>query len=187
MSRFRRRQPGIGWLIAFLVVPVLLATIGWGGSVGSEKSDLLTLPSVDPSATLTATAEAPPEATPAPDPAGAYPPMSIVRNGTGYTLTGQLPDEQTKKGLIDTLNLVLPGATIVDELTVVPGVKMPDVAGLGGLFSAAVAIPDFALRFENDIVTLTGKAPAEPVKASAGDYARMAWPNVEVVNEITVG
>ena len=184
-SRFYRRKPGAAWLWVFLAVPLLLALIGWGGLDRAGKADELVLPTVDPSATLTASAT-PPAATGTADAGLGYPPFSINRNGNSFTLSGQLPDADTKKGLLDTLGLVLPGATIADELTVTPGVKTPEVPALGGLFSDIVRIPDFNLKLEGDTLTLSGTAPAQSVKDSAESYATSAWPNVKVVNNIQV-
>lgn len=187
-SRFYRAKPGVGWVVALAVVPVLLALIGWGGVDRSAESEELTLPTVNPTATLSATAAAPEpttaETTAAPT--EGFPAWSIVRSGSQFRIAGELPDEQTKQGLLDTLKLVLPGAAIVDELRAVPGVRSPDVAGLGGIFSSAVGIPDFAMTLNGDTVTLTGGAPAEPIRASAETYTRTAFPNVNVINNIEV-
>lgn len=188
-SRFYRRQPGAVWLLAFLGVPVLLALIGLGGFASTGTSDELTLPTVDPTATLSETAAAPAPSTAtttAAAPQGDYSAWSIARSGNGFRLTGEVPDDATKTGLIDTLRLVMPGASIVDELTVTPGVRNPDVAGLGGVFSAAVGIPDFNLTVDGGTLTLTGKAPAEPIKESAETYAKTAFPDLNVVNNIEV-
>lgn len=184
-SRFYRRKPGAGWLAAFLAIPALLALIGWGGLDRANRSDELALPSVDPSATLTVTAAAP-TATGTAAPVGGFPPWSITRNGNGLALSGELPDAETKTGLVDVLKQVMPGALIDDKLTVESGVTAPDAAALGGLFSAIVGIPDFDLKLEGDTVTLTGTAPAEAIKASAEEYAMKSWPNVKVVNNIEV-
>lgn len=184
-SRFYRRKPGAGWLVALLAVPVLLALIGGGGLARTSDSGLLTLPTVNPTATLSATAGAPAPPTAA-APTADYPPWSIVRSGTEFRIAGELPDAETRTGLIDTLRLVLPGAVIVDDFTVTPGVRMPDVGGLGGLFSAAVGIPDFSMKLDGGTVTLTGTAPAEPTKASAETYAKAAFPDIKVVNNIQV-
>lgn len=187
-SRLYRRMPGAGWLFAFLVVPLLLALIGWAGlGRTGTTSDALTLPTVNPTATMSQTASAPaPPSSTAAAPQGDYPAWSIVRSGNGFTLAGEVSDDATKRGLIDTLKLVLPGASIVDELTVSPDVRTPDIAGLGGLFSAAVGIPDFSLKLDGGTATLTGVAPAEPVKESAETYAKTAFPDVNVVNNIEV-
>jgi peptidoglycan-binding protein ArfA len=186
-SRFYRRKPGAGWLLAFLAVPVLLALIGLGGfGTGGSNSDALTPPTVDPTATLSVTAAAPAPSSTEAVPQGDYPAWSIIRSGNEFRIAGEVPDAATKTGLIDTLKLVLPGASIVDELKVTPGVRSPDIAGLGGLFSAAVGIPDFNLKLDGGTATLTGVAPAEPIKASAETYAKTAFPDINVVNNIEV-
>ena len=52
-SRFYRRPPGLGWLLALLAVPLLLGAIGYG--IRDRDADVdVTMPSVDPSVTLTA-------------------------------------------------------------------------------------------------------------------------------------
>ena len=59
----------------------------------------------------------------------------------------------------------MPGARIVDNLTVKPGVKGPEFSGLGGLFGAAMDIPGFSVKLDGDTVTLTGTAPSLVAKA----------------------
>ena len=184
-SRFYRQKPGVGWLVVFLVIPALLALIGWGGQDRAADAGLLMLPSVDPSATLSA-APTSPTTSETTVPAGGYPPWSITRNGNGLSLAGEVPDAETKTGLVDVLGQVMPGALIDDKLTVTPGVRTPDAAALGGLFSAVVGIPDFDLKLDGETVTLSGTAPAEAIKASAEEYAKTSWPNVKVVNNIEV-
>ncbi|MDT5287997.1 MAG: peptidoglycan-binding protein ArfA [Mycobacterium sp.] len=193
-SKFYRRQPGLGWLLAFLVIPALLALIGWAGMDRSDKDLELTTPSVDPSATLTAPSSPSAPTTSAGVPAAGSAPFSIVRNGNvgdpagvkGFTLAGEVPDESTKASLLDALKTALPGAAIVDNLKVVPGVNVPDFAGLGGVFSAALGIPDFGLHLERDTLTLSGTAPSEDLKGAAEAAAAAAWPNVKIVNNIQV-
>jgi peptidoglycan-binding protein ArfA len=184
-SRLYRRKPGAGWLLALLAIPLLLAVIGWGWLNGTNNSGMLTLPTVSPSASL-AVPTAPSVSTGAAAPSVGFPGMSIVRTGNDLTLTGELPDADTKKSLLESLKLVFPGANLIDKLTVTQGVKAPDMAGLGGLFSAVVNIPDFNLDLDGDTLTLTGTAPSETVKASAESYAKSAWPNVKIVNNIEV-
>jgi peptidoglycan-binding protein ArfA len=183
-SRFYRRRPGAGWLLAFLVIPALLALIGWGGLGRSSRSDELTMPSVNPSATLSVPAT--PSDTGTVGPEGGFPAWSIMRSGSGLTLAGELPDEETKSRWISVIKQVMPGINIDDKLTVTPGVRTPDPAALGGLFFAIAGIPDFDLELNGDVVTLSGTAPAEDVKAAAEEYAKASWPNVKVVNNIQV-
>jgi peptidoglycan-binding protein ArfA len=184
-SRFYRRQPGVGWVVALIAVPLLLALIGWSASNGSQKSVELTTPSVSPSASLT-TPAAPSARPPGPDAGAKFGAMSIVRSGNGFTLTGELPDAALKASLAESLKQAMPGAKIVDDLTVKPGVRGPEFSGLGGLFGAALDIPGFSAKLDGDTVTLAGTASSVVTKASAESAARVAWPNVAVVNDIQV-
>jgi peptidoglycan-binding protein ArfA len=193
-SKFYRRRPGLGWLLALLVIPALIALIGWAGTDRSGTDPVLTAPSVNPSATLTTPASSAGPTTTAGMPVGGYAPFSIVRNGNvgdpagamGFTVGGEVPDEATKTSLIDALVTTMPGAKIVDELKITPGVTVPDVAGLGGVFSAAIGIPGFSLNLVGDTLTLTGTAPSEELKAAAESAAAATWPGVKVVNDIRV-
>jgi peptidoglycan-binding protein ArfA len=193
-SKFYRRQPGLGWLLALLIIPALIALIGWAGTDRSDGNPVLTAPSVNPSATLTTPASPPAPTTTAGMPAGGYAPFSIVRNGNvgdpagamGFTVSGEVPDEATKTSLIQTLVTTMPGAKIVDELKIASGVTVPDIAGLGGVFSAAIGIPGFGLNLVGDTLTLTGTAPSEELKAAAESAAAATWPGVKVVNNIQV-
>ena len=78
------------------------------------------------------------------------------------------------------------GVNLIDNINVRPGVSAPDFSGLGGLFKAAVDIPDFKFDLNGDTVTLTGTAPSEDAKAAVEAAAKAAWPNVKVVNKIQV-
>jgi peptidoglycan-binding protein ArfA len=184
-SRFYRRQPGVGWVVALIAVPLLLAVIGWSASMGSQKSVELDTPSVGPSASLTIP-QAPSARPPSPDAGAKFGAMSIVRSGNGFTLTGELPDASLKASLGESLKQAMPGAKIVDDLTVKPGVRGPEFSGLGGLFGAALDIPGFSAKLDGDTVTLAGMASSVVTKASAESAARVAWPSVAVVNDIQV-
>ncbi len=184
-STFYRRRPGVGWLLALIAVPLLLALIGWGASDRSAKSVELALPSVDPSATLTVPAS-PPAAAPTAEAGAQYGAMSIMRAGNGFTLAGELPDEAVRSSLPGSIKQAMPGANIVDNLTIKPGVKAPEFAGLGALFGVALDIPGFGANLVGDTVTLTGLASSEEVKAAAETAATATWPNVKVTNDIQV-
>lgn len=182
-STFYRRKPGVGWLLALLVVPLLLALIGWSATGRSNREDVLALPSVDPSATLTIPSTPAPSA-PVDD--RAFGPMSIVRSGNGFTLTGELPDADMKASLVAAIGQAMPGAKIVDELTVNPAVKGPEFSALGALFGTALDIDGFSSTLVGDTLTLVGKVPSVDVKAAAVAAAGVAWPNVKIVNDIQV-
>jgi peptidoglycan-binding protein ArfA len=181
-SKFYRRQPGVGWLVALIAVPLLLAFIGWGASHRSDREVSVAAPTVAPTATLAA-----PSTTRAVDAGGRFGAMAIVRTGNGFSLTGEVPDEGLKTMLPGSIRQAMPGAAIVDHLTVAPGVKAPDFGGLGGLFGAAVDIRDFSARLVGDTVTLTGTANTPDDKAAAEASAKETWPNALVVNDIQVG
>lgn len=184
-SRFYRRQLGIGWLLALIAVPLLLALIGWSASTRSDESTALALPSVNPSATLTVPAApaSPAQRTAAAAPYGA---MSIVRSGNGFTLTGEMPDAKLKASLLQSLTQAMPGANIVDQLTVRPGSVGPQFAGLGALFGAALDTPGFAAKLQGDTLTLAGTVSSAATKAAAASAATATWPNAFVVNDIQV-
>lgn len=174
---YRRRRPGLGWLLALLAIPLLLALLS--GVLGKTKEGVdLTVPSVSPSVTV------PPVAAPDVSLASA---LSIARSGNAVTVTGQLPDEAARTSLLDALKGVYgPDVDLIDNLTIKSGVTAPDLSGIGPAFKAAVDIPDFGWKLDNGEITLTGTAPSEDVKAAAEAAARAAWPNTEIENDIEV-
>lgn len=166
-------------MLAVVAVPLLLALIGWGVSDEDEPAAGTATGSVAPSSAAPA----------APSPAAGtkYGAMSIVRSGNGFTLTGELPDASFRDSLATSLKQAMPGANIVDDLVVAPGVKGPEFAGLGGMFGAALDIPGFSAKFDGDTVTLAGTAPTLVQKAAAESSATATWPDAVVVNDIRVG
>ncbi len=181
-SRLYRQPPGIGWLLALVVIPLLLGLLGWGLLDKSARDTEVSLPSTAPSVTVPPASA--PEVT-APAVASA---LSILRNGNDITLTGDLPDEAAKNGLLDSLRGVF-GAEVnlIDQVNITAGVEAPDLSGLGAVFKAAVDIPDFNWKLDGDTITLTGTAPTEEVKAAVEAAAASAWPNVKIDNQIRVG
>jgi peptidoglycan-binding protein ArfA len=187
-SKFYRRKPGGAWLLALLAIPLLLALIGWAGLNKPNADANLTLPSVNPSVTLTAPSISADANAPNADvPDLSFAPLSILRNGKGFTLTGELPDIETKNGLLDSLKLAFgPDIELTDNLNLKPEVNAPDFAALGSIFGAAVDIPDFNIDLNGGTVTLKGTAPSEEAKTEVEAAVKAAWPKIKVVNEITV-
>lgn len=172
-SRYYRRTPGLGWLLGLLLIPLLLGLIGWG-TLGKPKVSVST-----PSVSITAPSLSVPSLS--------FAPLSIIRNGNDFTLTGDLPDLAAKTSLLDALKAALgPGVNLIDKLNIKAGVSVPDFSGFGGLFKAAIDIPDFNFDLSGDTLTLTGTAPSEAVKAGVEAAAKAAWPNVTIVNNIVV-
>ena len=189
-SKFYRRPPGAAWLLALLAIPLLLGLIGWAGLNKSDTGDVnLTLPSVNPSATLAAPDVNAPDVN-APNvnlPDFTFAPLSILRNGNGFTLSGELPSLEAKTGLLDSLRLAFgPDINLTDNLNVKAGVNAPDFAVLGSILGAAVDIPDFNFDLNGDTLTLTGSAPSEKARADVEAAAKAAWPKMKITNNIQV-
>ena len=169
-SRFYRRSPGAAWLAALLLVPLLFGWLGWNAV--KPKVDI-SGPSIS-----------------APDvslPSLNFSPLSILRSGNDFTLTGLLPDLAVKDKLIGALKAALGGGVnLIDKIDIAGGASAPDFAGLGALLKAAADVPDFRFTVEGDTLTLTGTAPSEEVKAAVEAAARAVWPNVTIVNNITI-
>ena len=179
-SRFDRRPPGTSWVLALVAVPLLLGFIGWGALNRANSDGELTLPEVNPTATLTA-----PEVD-LPNPS--FSPLSIVRSGGNVTLSGAVPDIDAKNRLLEWLRGKF-GAdvTLIDDLNLTPGVNSPDVPALGTVFDAAGdAIPDFGCTIEGNTVTLTGAAATAEARDAVEAAARTAWPNLDIANTIQV-
>ncbi len=180
-SRYWRRSPGLGWLIALLTIPLLIGLLG-AVSGKSDKDVDLTMPTVSPTATL-------PEVT-TPNvtvPSLSWGTLSLLRTGNDVTLTGVLPNEAAKSGLLDSVRgLYGPGVNVVDNLTVSDDASIPELSGIGDALKPEVDIPDFGWRAEADTITLTGTAPSEAVKADAEAAARAAWPDAMIDNQILV-
>lgn len=169
-SRFYRRSPGAAWLAALLLVPLLFGWLGWNAV--KPKADI-SGPSIS-----------------APDvslPSLNFSPLSILRNGNDFTLTGLLPDLAVKDRLLGALKAALGGGVnLIDKIDIAGGASAPDFAGLGALLKAAADVPDFRFTVEGDTLTLTGTAPSEDVKAAVEAAARAGWPNVTIVNNIAI-
>ena len=188
-STYYRRSPGAAWLLALLAIPLLLALIGWAGLRKPDVDVNANLPSVNPSATMTAPDVNAPDVN-APDvnaPAMNFAPLSIIRNGKGFTLSGELPSLEAKTGLLDSLKLAFgKNIELTDNLDVKAGVNAPDFAALGSIFGASVEIPDFNFDLNGDTITLKGIAASEQVKAEVEAAAKSAWPNMKIINNIEV-
>lgn len=183
-STLYRRPPGVAWLLALLAIPLLLAVIGWAGLRKPDVDVNANVPSVNPSATLTAPDATAPSVT---APAMNFGPLSIVRTANGFTLSGDLPNVETKTGLLDSLKLAFgDGIGITDHLNIKAGVNAPDFAALGSILGAAVDIPDFDFDLNGDTLTLKGTAPSEESRTEVESAAKAAWPDMRIFNNIEV-
>lgn len=174
-----RRPPGLAWLIAVVLIPLLLGVIGY--SLTHRSGPEAGGPS-GPLPTLTETRSNVPPAAP---PGLALAPLSIVRNGDEITLDGEMPSAAAKRVLLDAvIASVGEDVNIIDRLGINPDVKALDFSSAGPVFRAAAGIPDFALVVNGDTVTLTGTAAAEADQNAVEDAAVHAWPHVNIVDNI---
>ncbi|MEU0494833.1 BON domain-containing protein [Mycobacterium sp. NPDC006124] len=157
-----------------LALSLLFVVTGCGNS--ADSGDASRAPEVVTSASPSTTAKT-----------GPFGAMSIVRTANGFTVSGEVPDQELKTGLPATLRQAMPGAKIVDDLTVKPGVTGPEIAGLGALFGAAMDVKGFSVKLVGSTATLTGNADDATAKSTAETAVTETWPNVKVVNDIRVG
>jgi peptidoglycan-binding protein ArfA len=183
-SRLYRRPPGAAWLVALVAIPLLLAMIGWAGLRTPDADVGLSRPSVNPSATLPAPSGNAADATAADT---KFAPLSIALSPNGFTLFGEVPTVEAKKGLVDSLRLAFgPGLAVTDNVNVKSGVNAPDFAALGSILGAGVGISDFGFALNGGTVTLTGAAPTGQARSEVESAVKAVWPKMAVVNDIAV-
>lgn len=172
-SRFYRRSPGLGWLLGLLLVPLLFGWIGWGALK----------PKVDVSVPSISAPSMPDVSMPSLN----FSPLSILRNGKDFTLSGLLPDLGVKDKLLGILKAALgPAVNLIDKIDIAPGATAPDFGGFEALFKAAADVPDFQFTVEGDTMTLSGTAPSEEIRAAVEAAAKAGWPNVKIINNIAI-
>ncbi len=171
-SRYYRRSPGLGWLLGLLLIPLLFGWLGWGALKPKVN---VTAPSIN--------ATAPNVSLPSLN----FSPLSILRNGKDFTLTGLLPDLASKNSLLAALKAALGGGVnLIDKIDIAAGAVAPDFSGLGALFKAAGDIGDFRYTVDGGTLTLTGTAPSQEVKDAVEAAAKAGWPNAQIINNITL-
>lgn len=174
-QKFYRGSPGRPWLIGAVVIPLLIAAIGYGAF---ERPQSVTgptgvLPTLTPTSTRGASALS-------------LSLLSISRSGNTATLIGDF-DEAAKAALMTALNgLLAPGVNVIDQIHVDPVVRSLDFSSAEPVFTASVPIPDFGLKVERDTVTLTGTAPSSEHKDAVKRAATSTWPDMKIVNNIEV-
>src|ERR1700758_3871827 len=89
---FHRRSPSLPWVIGLVVIPLLIAAIGYGAFDRSRSANGPhgALPTLAPSSNSAA-------------PKLSLAPLSITRNGNNITLNGDFPDDSAKAALMKAL------------------------------------------------------------------------------------
>jgi peptidoglycan-binding protein ArfA len=171
-----RRSLGLPWLIAVVVIPLLVATIG---HVAFERPG----PVTGPAGALPTLA---PSGKPAP-PKLSLAPLSITRSGNDLTLSGDFPDDSAKAALMTALRGSLPpGVNVVDQIHINPNVDALDFAKAGPIFKDTGSIPDFSLTVNGDTITLAGTAASQDQKNAIDQRAVRTWPNLKLVDKLAV-
>jgi peptidoglycan-binding protein ArfA len=172
----RVRSRGFAWLLGLLVIPLLIAAIGYGVDDHSRAG-------AGPSAAApSATSSTKPGA-----PKLSLAPLSISRSGNNITLSGNFPDDSAKAALMKSLKDALgPGVNVVDQLKIDPTVNALDFSKAGPLFTDSASITDFNLTVNLDTVTLAGTAASADQKNSIDQAATHIWSNLNIVDHLVV-
>jgi len=168
----RVRSLGLAWLIGLVVIPLLIAAIGYGAydHPRSGAGPSSAAPSNKPGAPKLSLA-----------------PLSISRNGNNITLSGDFPDDSAKATLMKTLKGALgPGVNVIDQIKIDPSVDALDFSKAGPIFTDSASITDFNLTVDVDTVTLTGTAASTDQKNTIDQAATHTWSNLNVVDHLVV-
>jgi peptidoglycan-binding protein ArfA len=168
----RVRSLGLAWLIGLVVIPLLIAAIGYGADDHPRSG-------TGPSGATSANKPGAPKLTLAP--------LSISRNGNNITLSGDFPDNAAKAALMKTLKGALgPGVNVIDQIKIDPSVDALDFSKAGPIFTDSSSITDFSLTVNVDTVTLAGTAASADQKNTIGQAATHTWSNLNVVDQLVV-
>ncbi|GFG74790.1 channel-forming protein ArfA/OmpATb [Mycobacterium botniense] len=183
-AKFYRRSPGLPWLIAVVVIPLLLAAIGYGAFDRSR------LPASGPTGVVPTLTESPPPAAAPPVvvvPGLNLAPLSISRRGDDVILTGDLPDDSARSTLLNAvITGIGPGVNIIDMLGINPDVDALDFADAESVFTSAASIPDFNLTVRGDTITLAGTADSANQEDAVETAAEDAWPDLNIVDKMEI-
>lgn len=114
-------------------------------------------------------------------------PVSVVRRGTEFTLTGDIADPVARRALLDAVLGTSDDLTVVDRLAVMPGAVTVDFTAAAPVFEAASGIDDFTLAVDGGTVTLGGTAAKPDEAAAVQAAAEDTWPRAHIVNELVAG
>lgn len=171
-----RRWLGLTWLIGLVVIPLLIAAIGYGAydRPRSGSGPTGAVPVLTPSNKSGA-------------PTLSLAPLSISRDGNDITLTGDFPDDSAKSALLKALKGGLgSGVNVIDQIQINPDVDALDFSNAGAIFKDSASITDFNLTVDGDTVTLAGTAASAGQKNTIEKAAAHTWSNLNVVDHLVV-
>jgi peptidoglycan-binding protein ArfA len=171
-----RRSLVLPWLIGLVVIPLLIAAVGYGAyeRPRSANGPSGALPTLSPTSKSGA-------------PQISLAALSISRSGNNITLTGDFPDDSAKAALMKALNGSLPlDVNIVDQIHIDPNIDALDFSNAAPIFKDSASIADFNLTVNGDTVTLAGTAASQDQKNAVAQDAAHTWSNLNVVDNLAV-
>ena len=184
-SKFYRRFPVLPWLVGLIVIPLLLAVIGYG-ELGRTRSEfngptgaLPTLNAHKPSGGAPNSPTIPPVA---------LAPVSITRSGNDIKLSGDTPTPEAKESLLAALKAGFgPNINIIDDVRINRDITSLDFSNAATVFEAAASVPDFGLTIKGDTITLIGTTGSGGQQDAIEQAADAAWPNLNIVDTMGIG
>jgi outer membrane protein OmpA-like peptidoglycan-associated protein len=186
-----RRRPGVVWLLAVVLVPVLLTVlvIALGGTE-QTAADPTTAPSTG---TATVTAEESPAGTPSavlstPPAEADVAPFELSRTDEAITVHAVVRDQGAKDKLVAEVQALLTeGTDFTDQISIDEKTALPNPAALPALLHAlSTATGAASIKYDGDKVTLSGKVADQATKATAARAAAAAVPGAVIANELEV-
>jgi peptidoglycan-binding protein ArfA len=177
-------------LVVVTATAALIAT-GCGGGNQATETSTSTSTSTVTSTQATPTATPPPTSSPVSvvpgAPAPVLEPFVLTLAGDSVTVSGDVADQEARTAVLDAIAAAVgTNAAIVDTMKVNPGSVPFDPAQVTKVLDVAEPVANFGLRRDPDKVTLTGAAPTQAEKDAAGIAATGLFPNLTLVNDITV-
>lgn len=167
-GRYRRR-PG-GWLLGALVlVPLLLALLSLPLAGAREKA---AQNQAGQAASGGPTAQPVGEA------------IRVTTQDGRRVVSAGVPDEASKRTLLDGVRAASGDLRVVDEVEVTDGADAPPVAGIGTILAAGRGIPDLGVVLDRASLTLTGSAPDQASGTSTVFAAGQSYPGVRLVDRL---
>jgi peptidoglycan-binding protein ArfA len=183
-SKFYRKFQVLPWLIGLVVIPLLLAVIGYG-ELDRTRSGVNGPTGALPTLNATTPGSAPKTPT---IPAISLAPVSITRSGNDIKLSGDIPTVEAKESLLAALRAGFgPNINIIDNLRLNPDIASLDFSNAAAVFKAAAGVPDFGLAVKGDTITLIGTAGSGGQENAIEQAADAAWPNLNIVDTMGIG